>query len=104
MHINIGKLLKTIALSALAGAAGNAMNTADTEVPGARQFINGAGKLLDKDDDNNQLGVEELKDGLVDVVRSIKPSNVANAVEAEAAIEALVKDFDRLRDALKPAA
>jgi len=103
MKINIGKLLKSIAFSALGAGISAAVEKGDQEVPGSHSFISGVGKLLDQDDTNNQQGVEEIKQGFVLAVSSIDPSRVADAIELEAALTDAKQVFDRIKHALKPA-
>ena len=103
MRINIGQLLKNIALSALGAGVAAAVDRGDQEVPGSRDMVEGAGKLLDHKDDNNRQGVDQIKKGLIAAVGAIDSSKVGNAVELEAALEDLARDFDRVGDALKPA-
>ena len=103
MKINIGKLLKSIALSALGAGIGAAVQTGDQEVPGSHDFISGVGKLLDKDDTNNQQGIDQIKSGFIQAVGAIDPSRVQNAAMLTSALADLARDLDRVRDALKPA-
>jgi hypothetical protein len=101
MRINIGKLLKSIAVAAIGGAVTGAMSTANTEVPGAQTLISGIGKLLDHEDDNNAQGVDEIQRGLVDALSAIDPTKIDDAVEFADALKALQLDLQRAKRALK---
>lgn len=73
-------------------------------VPGGDMIFEGAKKLLDKEDDNNIQGVQEIETGVIASIQAIKPEHVRDEDAVKEGTKELYLAFAKIRSGLKPAA
>lgn len=93
MNNTFKNILKALGKSALEEVSGM--------LPGAGIVIEGITKLFDKNNDNNRVGVEQLKDGIIEAVKSLSPDKVDNAVLVAEGVAELESAFNKIIKGLK---
>ena len=93
----MNKILKSILLT----AKDVALNVASNSIPGASIVISGVTKLLDNDNLNNSGAINELGEGVVIAIKSLKGDDITNAPLVAEGIQDLQTGFDKIRRGIR---